>query len=77
MVSKHRRVLVTGGSSGIGAALVDALLASGETVIATTRKPEQQVARTNLQWLALDLNDPDSVTALLDHPIWETPSMPW
>ncbi len=73
MVSKHRRVLVTGGSSGIGAALVDALLASGETVIATTRKPEQQVERTNLQWLALDLNDPDSVTALLDHPIWETP----
>lgn len=73
MASKQRRVLVTGGSSGIGAALVDALLASGDAVIATTRKPEQQTAATHLQWLALDLNDPDSVTEFLEHPIWETP----
>ena len=73
MVSKTAPIVVTGGSSGIGAALVDALHASGYSVIATTRHPEQQAPRDGIQWLALDLNSAESVDGFLKHPFWDNP----
>lgn len=67
------RVVVTGGSSGIGAALVDSLLAAGHTVIATSRNPPQRSAHPALQWRTLDLNAPDSVAEFQADSLWETP----
>lgn len=57
-----KRVLVTGASSGIGAACVDRLAGSGWTVWATFRDPAQAAAATRgpVRGLVLDLDDPGS-----------------
>lgn len=67
------RILVTGGSQGIGKALTQRLLDAGHTVIATTRKPKKQPFRERLTWMALDLEKPESVTTFLNADIWEHP----
>jgi NAD(P)-dependent dehydrogenase (short-subunit alcohol dehydrogenase family) len=57
-----KRILVTGGASGIGAAAVHALSAAGAAVVAThhsTPPPDDSMA-TN--WLACDVRDPAAVT---------------
>jgi short-subunit dehydrogenase len=58
-------VLVTGASSGIGAAVARKLQASGFTVFGTTRKanPEQ---RDGFKMLALDVNSDESARACVD-----------
>src|SRR5271154_5336850 len=46
-----KRVLVTGGSSGIGQAMAPALLAKGAKVVVTGRRPDGLAARIqNLEW---------------------------
>jgi len=60
---KQRRVWVTGASSGIGAACVEALSAAGWEVWASFRDPSQAAKATqgNVRGLVLDLEDPRSL----------------
>lgn len=66
-----RRVLVTGGTRGIGAALVERLVARGDKVAATGRTPESvfdaRNQRPTVDWRVLDLTgDVDWVSWLDD-----------
>jgi 3-oxoacyl-[acyl-carrier protein] reductase len=58
-----RRILVTGGASGIGAAAVGVLTAAGAEVAATYHKtpPPDDLAAT---WLQCDVRDADAVSAM-------------
>lgn len=67
MVNTNLTVLITGGTSGIGAALVKMLTDRGCTVLTTTRDPERipmSERVPGVRYLRLDLADPDSVEAL-------------
>jgi len=69
MAQTDLTVLVTGGTSGIGRAVVEALAAKGCTVLTTSRDPErlapeQRVA--GVRYLRLDLSDPDGPDALAE-----------
>ncbi|MBF6332716.1 SDR family oxidoreductase [Nocardia transvalensis] len=64
-----RTALVTGASSGIGAATAAALVARGFRVIGTSRKPESMAdsARVaGVEYRALDLTDPAATDAFAD-----------
>ncbi len=66
--SPRRTALVTGASSGIGAAVAAELLARGHRVIGTSRNPDRMMSGAaerpaGMQWLALDLADDRSVAA--------------
>jgi len=63
-----KRALVTGASSGIGAACVDRLAGSGWTVWATFRDLAQAAAATRgpVRGLVLDLDDPGSAGRMAD-----------
>ena len=67
------RILVTGGSQGIGQALVNRLLQHGHQVVATTRHPEKQLPQTRLTWAALDLESRQSIDSFCGHRLWDTP----
>src|ERR1700741_5629598 len=59
-----RRILVTGGATGIGAAAVGVLTAAGAEVVATypqTPPPDDLVAT----WLQCDVRDADAVSAMV------------
>ena len=65
----RRRVLVTGASTGIGRASVDALVAAGFSVLATVRRDEdaealRQAHGAAVTTLMMDLLDDDSVRAM-------------
>ena len=65
-----RTVLVTGGSSGIGAATVRLFTERGYRALATCRDPRRLPAEyrvPGVDYLPLELGDPDSVQRLLDH----------
>lgn len=68
---KNARIVITGGSSGIGLALVNRLLTAGHQVIATARQPDKQPARPGLTWIALDLESSASMDAFLAHSCWD------
>ncbi|WP_392544119.1 oxidoreductase [Oryzobacter telluris] len=65
MSTTHDPVLVTGCSSGIGKATVEALLAGGHTVWATARRPETlaDLAAKGARTTALDVTDESSMAA--------------
>ncbi|MFC4948245.1 SDR family NAD(P)-dependent oxidoreductase [Pseudonocardia sp. GCM10023141] len=59
-----RTWVVTGGSSGIGAAVVDRVLAEGDTAYVLSRSVERAAARRErLRPIPTDVTDPASVTA--------------
>ena len=63
----QRIILITGCSSGIGAALARELHRSGHRVYATARRPETlaPLAAQGMDTLALDVNDDDSIAAAM------------
>lgn len=63
-----RTWFVTGGTSGIGRALVDAAIANGEHAIFTGRNASAAPSRgPNARGLSLDLADPAAVAAMAPH----------
>jgi uncharacterized protein YbjT (DUF2867 family) len=62
----NRRILVTGATGFIGRALVRALVARGETVIAASRKPKPQAtAPSAVEWRQFDLLQAGSMVAAM------------
>jgi len=60
----RRAVLITGASSGIGAATADLLAGRGFSVYGTSRDPERAAQRApRLTWIAMDVRDDESVRA--------------
>lgn len=60
-----RTILITGCSSGIGAAMARAFHARGEKVYASARRPDAlaSLAKEGIATLALDVNNDDSIAA--------------
>jgi len=61
-----RTALVTGASSGIGLATATALAARGYRVLGTSRHPETVAPRPGVEYLPLDLTEPESIEALAE-----------
>jgi NAD(P)-dependent dehydrogenase (short-subunit alcohol dehydrogenase family) len=60
-----RRTLVTGGTKGIGAAIVEAMCAAGARVVATARSAPA-VPRANVDYIAADLSTAQGCAAAAD-----------
>ncbi len=58
----ERAIIVTGGSAGIGAAIVDSLLAGGSTVVTLQRRAPAK-SDPRLHHIACDLTDAEATTA--------------
>ncbi len=56
-----RSVLITGASSGIGAATAAHLAARGFRVFGTSRRGQPEDPRPDVQWVAMDVRDEESV----------------
>ena len=68
-------VLITGCSSGIGAATVQWFLARGWTVYATARQPQDLPSHPQCRPLAMDVDDPASVRAAFEQVGRELPRL--
>ncbi|HHR85111.1 MAG TPA: SDR family oxidoreductase, partial [Candidatus Acetothermia bacterium] len=59
-------VLITGASSGIGAACAQRLAAEGDRVYGTSRHPGDETDASGVQILAMDVNSDESVAAAIE-----------
>ena len=66
MTGSRPVALVTGASSGIGAAAAAALVESGFDVVGTSRNTAGVTAPDGVTFLALDVASDESVAALVD-----------
>lgn len=66
---RGKRALVTGGTKGMGAAIVARLLRGGATVISTARhiSAELQSAQPAARFIQADLSTPQGAQAVIDH----------
>lgn len=71
----YRQALVTGASGGLGRAFAEALLAEGVAVWGTSRDGAPARMPAGVKPLALDLNDAESVAALLEKISREAPEL--
>ena len=65
------RILVTGGTAGIGHAVIRQLLDLGHEVISTSRHPQPK--ENSLEWFTLDLSQAESVQTFCDSAAWDKP----
>ncbi|MEC8126081.1 MAG: SDR family NAD(P)-dependent oxidoreductase [Pseudomonadota bacterium] len=65
------RVLVTGGSAGIGQAVAEQLIQQGHEVISTSRSVQSR--QGSVEWFTLDLSQPKSVRAFCQSHVWDKP----
>lgn len=71
-----RSVLITGASSGIGAAAAVRLAAAGWSVWGTSRDPNRLGSDAPpIQWVPLELRDEDSIARALDQVLAKEPSL--
>ena len=59
-----KTVLITGASSGLGAAMAERMIALGWRVFGTSRKP--QTEESDIEWIAMDVCDDASVATALE-----------
>ena len=62
----HLRVLVTGGSAGIGLATAELLSVEGARVVIASREPDQAAARLSVDRVAADLSTADGCRRAVD-----------
>ncbi len=65
------RILVTGGTAGIGHAVIRQLLDLGHEVISTSRHPQPK--ENSIEWFTLDLSEAESVQTFCDSAAWDKP----
>jgi NAD(P)-dependent dehydrogenase (short-subunit alcohol dehydrogenase family) len=65
-ISKSKVVLITGVTSGIGAAAAGQLIGRGHQVFGTTRKPGQATVVRGVEMLNLDLSDDAAAAACVE-----------
>ena len=69
----QKTVLITGASSGLGAAMAERMIALGWRVFGTSRKA--QVGSDSIEWIEMDVCDDASVEAALDRVFALTPHL--
>jgi NAD(P)-dependent dehydrogenase (short-subunit alcohol dehydrogenase family) len=63
----NKRVLVTGSTMGVGAAVVDVLRSAGAQIVTTARKAPVSSLPGGVQFFAADLSTAQGASALADH----------
>jgi short-subunit dehydrogenase len=62
-MSDPKSVLITGASSGLGAAMAERMVSRGWRVFGTSRKPQTKAGDDGIEWIAMDVCDDTSVSS--------------